>query len=140
MPNRALLRQPNGPPSPLAPGRIASAGTCTSSITTSPVVEARSDSLPCILGADSPFSPFSSTKPRITPSSSLAQITKTSAIGAFDIHILEPLSTQPSATFFARVFIPPGSEPWSGSVSPKQPIISPVASLGRYFSRCSSEP
>jgi glycerol dehydrogenase-like iron-containing ADH family enzyme len=27
----------------------------------------------------------------------------------------------------------PGSEPWSGSVRPKQPIHSPLASLGRYF-------
>ena len=27
----------------------------------------------------------------------------------------------------------PGSEPWFGSVRPKQPIHSPVASLGRYF-------
>ena len=29
----------------------------------------------------------------------------------------------------------PGSEPAPGSVSPKHPIHSPVASLGRYFSR-----
>ena len=32
----------------------------------------------------------------------------------------------------------PGSEPWSGSVRPKQPIHSPVASFGRYFRRCAS--
>jgi urease beta subunit len=31
------------------------------------------------------------------------------------------------------VIIEPGSEPWLGSVRPKQPIHSPVASLGRYF-------
>ncbi len=34
----------------------------------------------------------------------------------------------------------PGSEPWSGSVRPKQPIHSPLASLGRYFCFCSSLP
>ncbi|OQB98099.1 MAG: hypothetical protein BWX79_03385 [Alphaproteobacteria bacterium ADurb.Bin100] len=34
----------------------------------------------------------------------------------------------------------PGSEPWFGSVRPKQPIHSPLASLGRYLRRCSSVP
>ncbi|MDT4837054.1 hypothetical protein D3C71_503960 [compost metagenome] len=34
----------------------------------------------------------------------------------------------------------PGSEPWSGSVRPKQPIHSPVASLGRNFCFCASVP
>ena len=34
----------------------------------------------------------------------------------------------------------PGFDPWSGSVSPKHPIHSPVASLGRCFILCSSEP
>ncbi len=109
-------------------------------MTISPVIEARSENLPSILGALSPFMPFSSMKPRMTPSSVLAQTTKTSAIGELEIHILAPLSTQPPSTFLARVFMPPGSEPWSGSVRPKQPIHSPVASLGRYFLRCSSVP
>ncbi len=36
--------------------------------------------------------------------------------------------------------IPPGSEPKSGSVSPKQPIASPVAIRGSQVSFCSSEP
>ncbi|MNC84646.1 hypothetical protein D3C83_02050 [compost metagenome] len=36
--------------------------------------------------------------------------------------------------------MPPGSEPTSGSVSPKQPIHSPLASLGRYFLRWASVP
>ena len=31
-------------------------------------------------------------------------------------------------------------EPWSGSVRPKQPINSPLASLGKYFLRCASVP
>ena len=36
--------------------------------------------------------PFSRMKPRIAPSSSLAQTTNTSAIGELVIHILAPLS------------------------------------------------
>ena len=36
--------------------------------------------------------PFSSTKPRISPASSLAQTTKTSAMGELVIHILAPFS------------------------------------------------
>ena len=79
-------------------------------------------------------------KPRIAPPSSLAQITSTSAIGELVIHILEPETLKPPGTVTARVFMPPGSEPWSGSVRPKQPTHSPVASLGRYFMRCSSVP
>jgi len=39
----------------------------------------------------------------------------------------------PPGTVRARVIIDPGSEPWSGSVKPKQPIDSPHASAGRYF-------
>ena len=38
------------------------------------------------------------------------------------------------------MIIPPGSEPKFGSVSPKQPIHSPVASLGRNFCFCASVP
>jgi len=91
-------------------------------------------------GADSPFHPFSRTNPRIVPSSSLAHTTNTSAIGELVIHIFVPLISQPPSTLRARDFIPPGSEPWSGSVSPKQPTSSPVARRGRYFCFCSSVP
>jgi hypothetical protein len=48
--------------------------------------------LPSIFGAVRPFIPFSSTKPRIAPSSSFAHTTNTSAIGALLIHILLPES------------------------------------------------
>ena len=34
----------------------------------------------------------------------------------------------------------PGSEPWLGSVRPKQPIHWPEASLGRYFCLVASLP
>jgi hypothetical protein len=60
-------------------------------MTISPVTEARRPNLPWMAGADSPFQPFSSTKPRIAPSSSLAHTTKTSATGELVIHIFEPL-------------------------------------------------
>ena len=36
--------------------------------------------------------------------------------------------------------IAPGSEPASGSVSPKQPIASPAAICGSHWSFCSSDP
>ena len=86
-----------------------------------------------IAGADRPFHPFSSTKPRIAPSSSFAHTTKTSAIGLLVIHILLPVSTYPPSALFARVAIPPGSDPWFGSVNPKHPIDSPRASFGSFL-------
>ena len=63
-------------------------------MTISPVIEQRSESLPPILGADSPFIPFSRMNPRILPScaADFAHTTNTSAIGAFEIHILVPVS------------------------------------------------
>ena len=83
-------------------------------------------------------------KPRIDLASSmapvLAQMIATSAIEPFVIHILEPLRTQSSPSLTARVSIPPGLDPKSGSVRPKQPIDSPVASFGSHSLRCSSEP
>ncbi|MNG18169.1 hypothetical protein D3C84_1022050 [compost metagenome] len=88
-----MFRQPNGPFRPFTCGSSASSPTSTLSITISPVMEARSENLPSIFGADRPFMPFSSTKPRISPSSSLAHTTNTSAIGLLVIHILLPLST-----------------------------------------------
>ena len=62
-------------------------------MTISPVIEARRESLPPTFGAERPFIPFSSTKPRILPpcASDFAQTTKTSAIGEFVIHIFEPV-------------------------------------------------
>ena len=102
-------------------------------------MEARNESLPSIFGVEKPLVPRSTMKPRILPSS-LAHTTAMSATGELVIHILAPLSLKPPATFSARVIIEPGSEPWSGSVSPKQPTIAPVASLGRYLRRCASLP
>jgi len=55
------------------------------------VIEARSESLPSILGVENPFAPRSTMNPRITPSS-FAHTTATSAIGELVIHILAPVS------------------------------------------------
>src|SRR4029077_8814272 len=111
MPYLALLRHPNGPASPSAPGNAFSSGTNTSSMMISPVLEARRLNLPWIGGAESPFIPFSSRYPRIVPLSSFAHTTKTSAIGEFVIHVFAPLSLKPPLTVRAREIMLPGSEP-----------------------------
>ena len=77
--------------------------------------------------------PFSTKNPHTSPSS-LAHTTATSAMVPLVIHILAPFNRKPSFTFPARVVIPPGSEPWSGSVRPKQPTASPRANLGSHRS------
>jgi hypothetical protein len=64
----------------------------------------------------------------------------TSASVPLVIHCLEPFSTQPSAVFFAVVRMPPGLEPKSGSVKPKQPIASPVPIFGIQRSFWACEP
>jgi hypothetical protein len=60
------------------------------------------------------------------------------------IHILVPVSTQsassPEPERAAYVRMPAGLEPKSGSVSPKQPIASPVAIRGSHSCFCSSLP
>ena len=76
----------------------------------------------------------------LMPSSHFAHTTARSAIGALVIHIFDPLSTQSPPRRFAWVFMLPGSDPPCGSVSPKQPISSPVAMRGRYFCLCASLP
>ena len=99
----------------------------------------RSDNFPLISGAVKPFIPFSRMNPRITPSN-LAQTTAMSQTGELVIHIFEPLRIYPSRTGSALVRIDPGSDPPSDSVRPKQPINSPLASLGKNLIFCSSEP
>lgn len=56
------------------------------------------------------------------------------------IHILRPLSTQSLPSRLAYVRIEAGSEPWSGSVSPKHPMTSPEAMRGSQPCFCSSLP
>lgn len=93
MPKRALFKQEKGPLRPFTVGNMLDFGTLTLSREISPVIEALSDSLPLILFAVNPFIPFYKTNPRISPFSSLAQTTNTSAMGEFVIHIFDPLST-----------------------------------------------
>ena len=62
------------------------------------------------------------------------------AIDPLVIQRLTPLRIQPSPSGVAFVSIPLGSEPWSGSERPKQPISSPLAIFRRYFCFCSSVP
>ena len=86
-----------------------------------------------------PRAPRGTRNPRI-PSGVRAHTTATSAIAPLVIHILVPERTQPVPLGLALVFMLAGSEPWSGSVRPKQPSASPVAILGSHSSFCSSEP
>jgi hypothetical protein len=139
MPSRASDRQESGLASPRAPGRTASAGSRTSSSTSSEVTDARSDSLRVIVGALKPTESVGTTKPRI-PSSVRAHTTATSAMEPLVIHILVPSSTQSLPSRRARVRMPAGLLPKSASVSPKQPIASPVAIRGSHCSFCAAEP
>ena len=95
------------------------------------MTDARSDILWCISGASNPGMSFSTRKPLISPPSVRAQTTATSAIEPFVIHIFVPLRIQSEPSRFAVVRIEPGSEPASGSVSPKQPIFSPACIGGQ---------
>ena len=77
-------------------------------------------------------------------SSVRAQTTAMSAIPPLVIHIFEPDRIQsavsPDPSRRALVRIEAGSEPASGSVSPKQPMARPLAILGSHSSFCSSDP
>ena len=102
-------------------------------------MDARSDPLCLISGAEKPDVAVGTTKPRM-PSSVRAQTTATSAIVPLVIHIFRPLSTQSVPSRRAVVRIDAGSEPASGSVSPKQPIASPAAIFGSHSCLCASLP
>ena len=97
------------------------------------------DSLGSIGVAVNPGVEVGTTKPR-TPSSVWAQMMATWATDARPIQRLAPLSTQSPPSRRAKVVMPPGSDPAVGSVSPKQPIASPVAIAGSHSCFCSSEP
>src|ERR1039457_3248954 len=139
MPKRASLRHESGPRIPLTPGRTALSGTRTESKDSSEVTDARSDSLLCTSEVVKPRAPRSMRKPR-TPESVIAHTTAMSAIEPLVIHILVPLITQSSPSRRAEVRIEVGSDPASGSVSPKQPIARPAAISGSQRAFCSSLP
>ena len=70
-----------------------------------------------------------------------AHTSATSATVPLVIHILVPFRRhRPGPSGSARVRIPAGLEPKSGSVSPKQPIRAPLASRGSHLARCASLP
>src|SRR5215472_7868837 len=106
------------------------------------VTDARSDHLPCTSCSLNPGRLVSTRKPRmrLLSSSDLAQMRATSAIEPEVIHIFSPFRTYSLPTFLARVRMPLGLEPKSGSVRPKQPSFSPLASAGSHLSFCSSLP
>ena len=141
IPYRAELRQVNGPLKLWTSGSTLSSGTNTWSIKIIPVAEARSANLPSRYGVSNPFeSLLSKINPLKTPCSSFAQIINKSAIGELVIQVFEPVSSYPPLTFLAIDFIPAGSDPASGSVNPKHPIIFPLAISGIKCSFCCSEP
>jgi hypothetical protein len=102
----------------------------------------RSAILPSILVGVNPGVPFSTRKPLTWPSStSLAQITVTSAKVALPIHFFSPFSTHSSPSRRAVVFRPrETAEPTSGSVRPNAPIFSNRCIGGSHRCFCSSEP
>ncbi len=103
------------------------------------MTEARSESLRVIFVVVNPGVPAGTRKPRM-PSSVRAHTVATSARLPLVIHILVPFSTQSLPSRRAKVRIPAGLLPKSGSVRPKQPIASPVAIRGSHSCFCSSEP
>ena len=140
MPNRASFKHDSGPRMPVTPGSTALAGRRTSSMTSSEVTDARSETFLWIAGAENPGVSVGTTKPR-TPSSVPAHTTATSATDPLVIHILVPFSTQsPPGSWRANVRMEEGSDPESGSVSPKHPMASPAAMAGSHRCFCSSDP
>ncbi|GIU92623.1 MAG: hypothetical protein KatS3mg011_1529 [Acidimicrobiia bacterium] len=133
------MRHDNGPRIDPTPGRRKPSGTRTPSNTSSEVTEARRLPFRLISGAENPFESVGTMNPPI-PSSVRAHTIATSAIDPLVIHIFRPSNTQSPPTRLARVRIPPGSEPASGSVNPKQPITSPEAIRGSQVCFCSSDP
>ena len=89
--------------------------------------------------AENPGVPRSTRNPAIV-SPSFAHTIAMSATDPLVIQRLVPARTYSDPARRARVSIPPGSEPWSGSVSPKHPIARPAAISGSQRCFCSSLP
>src|SRR2546426_2369454 len=139
MPYRAWVRQPSGYFRPFVSGSRFFAGMRQSSKKSCDVTDARSENFPMCKAVENPGVPFSTTKPRMVPSA-LAHTTATSAMEPLVIHDFAPLRIQESPSRRALVRIAPGFDPKSGSVSPKQPMLSPEASFGIQSSFCSFDP
>ena len=94
------------------------------------MIEARSEALRWIRLAVKPVVSVGTMNPLI-PSSVRAQTMAMSATLPLVIHILVPLMIQSEPSLRALVLIDEGSDPESGSVSPKQPMMSPAAIPGQ---------
>ena len=103
------------------------------------MIEARSDIFLWMSWVVNPLVPLGTMNPRM-PSSVRAHTTAASATEPLVIHIFWPCRIQSEPSRRARVRIAPGSEPASGSVSPKQPIASPSAICGSHSCFWSSDP
>src|SRR5207248_11308780 len=110
-------------------GSSASFGMHASWRTSSLVSLARKDSFPFWFLAEKPFVSVGTMKPRIEFTSSsvpvLAHTIAACAVEPLVIHFLPPFSTQPPSVSFPPVTIPPGFDPYSGSVAPKHPTTPP---------------
>ena len=96
----------------------------------SPVSEARRLHLPFIVGVLKPSMPRSTITPWMRPSSFFARTTASCARAHWK-STSRPVEDDVVAIFLVRGGHATWVDPWSGSVNPKHPIHSPVASLGR---------
>jgi len=121
--------------------RFAS-GTRQSVIVIRPFCTTRRAILCRILSTWKPLDLFSTMKPLTWLSStSRAQTMVRSPHVELPIHFFCPLSTQVSPSRLAVVLRPrEAADPTSGSVRPKEPIISIAAIFGSHSAFCASEP
>jgi hypothetical protein len=129
-------------PWPTSPSS-ASAGTRTPSNDSAAVAWPRRPSLPLISVASKPgvsVGTRNAETPRGPSSLVRAKTRATSAQVPLVMNTLEPSITQSSPSRRARVRRLPASEPWPGSVSPKQPRIRPAAMSGSQRCFCPSVP
>ena len=74
------------------------------------------------------------------PVTAVAVTSLVMSVPEFVMNCFEPLMTHSPPSSFAVVFVPPASEPASGSVSPKPARPLPATRSGSYCCFCSSEP
>jgi hypothetical protein len=80
-------------------------------MTISPVIDARSENLPWMVGVAQARHALLEHEAANARHRVFAHTTNTSAIGALVIHVLQPVQHIAAVTRSARAFMPPGSEP-----------------------------